>query len=323
MHNINSMMYTGAVPWHGLGKKLDHVATAAEAIQAAGLDWKVSKVPMFLKDGRQVPSRWANLREDSQDILGTVGDVYTVLQNREAFSFFDAIVGLKEAIYHTAGALGLGEKVWILAKLPGQVKVTSEDVTDKFLLLTNTHDGSGAVSVMFTPIRVVCQNTLNIAMAAGSRKQKVRHTASMGLQVRNIQEGLGIVNQQFQAFEEAARALTGVQVNGEKWKAYLKDLGIIPAEATSGTIGQSRMSTRAQNIIEEVTSFFEHGKGQQLPGVRGTAWAAFNAIGEYVDYARTARGGASPLQARASSLLFGSGQALKQKAWDGAVALIA
>lgn len=313
-HNLNSMMYTGAKPWHGLGTKLDNVATAEEAIKAASLDWKVTKEPIYLKDGREIGDKFATVREDTKDILGIVGHVYRPLQNKEAFSFFDAVVGSKDAIYHTAGALGVGERIWILAKLPGEIQVIGEDVTEKYLLLTNTHDGSGAINMMFTPIRVVCQNTLNVAMRDNVRKQSVRHTGTMGLRVADVAEGLGIIHQRFEAFGEAARALTKVQVNIQGWEHYAKNVGLIPNEP--------EMSTRAKNILEEVSSLFEYGKGNNLPGVKGTAWAAFNAVTEYVDHVRTAKGSDSKLESRANSLLFGSGAALKQKAWDKALQLV-
>jgi len=305
---------------------LEKAATAAEAIAAAGLSWEVFKEPLFMAarpgpgyvavDGAQVTRR-----QDNGEALGVVGDVYRPLQNKEAFSFFDAVVGAKEAIYHTAGALGAGERVWVLAKLPGEVRVVGDDIAEKFLLLTNTHDGTSAVSIMFTPIRVVCQNTLNIALGDNTRKQSIRHTASMGLRVADVRDGLGIINERFRLFEEAARALAGVQVNGASWKDYLIKLGIMPVESTSATLGAARVSTRALNICEEVSAIFEHGRGNTAEGVRGSAWAAFNAVAEYVDYKRTARGGVSPASARAASLLFGSGADLKQKAWDVALSL--
>lgn len=317
-HNINSMMYVGETPWHGLGTKLNNAATAADAIAAAGLDWKVNKEPLYLKDGTPVEGAYATRREDDGAILGTVGRVYRPLQNKEAFSFFDAVVGSKEAIYHTAGALGSGEKVWILAKLPGHIRVTGEDVTEKFLLLSNSHDGSSPVQVMFTPIRVVCQNTLNVAMHNNTRKQSIRHTGAMGLRVRNVRDGLGIVHEQFKQFEEIARSMAGVQVKGsEGWRQFLKDCGIIPADEAQA------MSTRAENIINDVTQRFEYGKTNNLPGIRGTVWAAFNAVTEYADWERTARGGENEQQSRAKSLLFGSGADLKQKAYDAAVKAVA
>jgi len=320
--NIDSMFYHGAVPWHGLGTKLEHAATAAEAIAAAGLSWEVKQEPIFLA-GSSTPldGYKANVRGDNRALLGVVGDVYRPLQNKESFSFFDAVVGEKLAIYHTAGALGNGSRVWILAKLPGELRVIGDDITEKYLLLTNTHDGTSAVNIMFTPIRVVCQNTLNVALRDNSRRQSIRHTASMGLRVADVRDGLGIINARFSVFEEAARALCAVQVNAAGWRSYLGAVGVIPAEEASLTLGARRMSTRASNIMDEVSDLFEHGKGNNLPGVRGTAWAAFNAVAEYVDYRRTARGGVSPAAARAASLLFGSGADLKQKAWDQALAL--
>jgi len=314
----DSMAYVGAVPWHGLGTPLDKVATAEEALKVAGLGWHVEKESVFLKSGTEVPDQFAVVRQDIGIPLGIVGTVYRPLQNREAFSFFDAVVGEKLAMYHTAGSLVNGRKVWILAKLPGEVRVTGDDVTEKYLLLTNSHDGSSAVKIMFTPIRVVCQNTLNVAVILGERRQNIRHTATMGLKVSDVREGLGIINERFELFGEAARAMTQVQVNGEGWRAMLKDVGIIPADEGR------KLTSRTENIMEEVSKLFEHGQGNDFPGVKGTAWGAFNALAEYADYhrgTRTQKGGPGMREQRADALLFGSGAKLKQKAWDAALVL--
>lgn len=315
----DGVMYVGAKPWHGLGTKLGEVATAAEALAAAGLGWEVKKEPIFLKSGTEVPDQFATVRQDVGIPLGVVGSVYRPLQNKEAFSFFDAVVGEKLAIYHTAGSLINGRKVWILAKLPGEVRVTGDDVTEKYLLLTNSHDGSSAVRIMFTPIRVVCQNTLNVAISEGARKQSLRHTSTLGLKVQDVREGLGIINKRFDLFGEAARAMTGVQVNGEAWRQMLRDVGIIPADESK------KLTGRTQNIVEEISHLFEHGKGNGAMGVKGSAWAAFNGIVEYADYTRGTRapaGGPGIREQRADALLFGSGAKLKQKAWDAAVSLV-
>ena len=314
--NIDSMMYVGDKPWHGLGTRLENAATSAEAITAAGLDWQVAKKPLFLDGGRPLPKVFATVRGDTGAVMGVVRNVYQPLQNKDAFRFFDATVGVREAMYHTAGALGDGECVWILAKLPGYVRVRGDDVTEKFLLLTNRHDGLGAVTVMFTPIRVVCQNTLNVALQGEEAQARIRHTSTIGLRVVEVREQLGIINAKFTIFEEAAQRLASVQVNHQALKGYLEAVGLAPQNNDAA-------STRAKNITEEVSRLFEQGKGAELPSARGTAWGAFNAVVEYADYLRAARskGTDGGLTARAKSILFGTGAALKQKAWDEAMAL--
>lgn len=310
MHNINSMFYHGEEPWHGLGKKVDHLLTSAEAIDAAGLNYQVQKMPIFLKDGTEIKDQYATVRMDNNAPLGVVGSKYTVLQNKDAFSFFDAVVSVKEAMYETAGALGVGERIWLLAKLPGYIKTVGDDITEKYLLLTNTHDGSGSVQVMLTPIRVVCQNTLNVGIQAGSHKSKIRHTFNMGMKVEEVRKTLGLIQQQFTIFEQATQKLAAVQLTTEAAEAYFKkSLAIVEQE--------DNRSTRAQNILEEVSNLFVNGKGATLPGAKDTAWGAFNAIVEYVDHSR----GGENLEKRAQSLLFGSGANIKQKAFDEALAL--
>lgn len=307
--NIRSMMYYGNEPWHKLGKKVDHLLTSAEAIDAAGLNYKVEKRDIKTTDDLAIPDHFATVRTDTNEVLGVVGNKYTVLQNRDAFSFFDAVVSVKDAMFETAGALGVGEKIWMLAKLPGYIRTVGDDVTEKYLLLSNSHDGSGSVQVMFTPIRVVCQNTLNIAMAGGIKKQKIRHTFSMGSRVEDVRRNLGIIHEQFNIFEQATKQLASVQVQQEALAKFVKDSGLIPDDL--------KMSTRAKNIIDDVSTLFETGKGADLPGAKGTVWGAFNAVVEYVDYRR----GGDNKENRANSLLFGSGAIVKQKAFDAALLL--
>ncbi len=249
--NVQSMMYTGETPWHGFGKKVEKALTSADAIQAAGLDWGMEKKQLYLENQVIVPGAFATVRKDNNAILGTVGQQYTILQNKQAFSFFDAIVGVKEAMYHTAGALGAGEKVWLLAKLPGYVRVQGDDVTEKYLLLSNSHNGTSAVSIMFTPIRVVCQNTLNIAVSGADNKVNVRHTINMGARVNAVQEALGIVNQKFSIFEEAAKSMTMVKVTDEAFKEFVKKSGVVPNE--------DKLSSRSENIMDELSNLFQSG----------------------------------------------------------------
>jgi len=153
-----AMMYSGPTPpWHGLGTQLDEPATAAEAIEAAGLNYHVDLRPIETDDGIPIPQRKAVIRSDSNQVLGVVGNSSCPVQNHQCFGFLDAVVEDGRLRYHTAGALGKGEKVLMLAKLPGELRIkNSEDVTEKFLLLSNSHDGSSALRVFFSPIRFVC-----------------------------------------------------------------------------------------------------------------------------------------------------------------------
>lgn len=323
-----AMMYVGAEPWHGLGTKLGKLATSQEAIVAAGLDYAVEKRPIFFHGADNsnalttIADKYATVRMDSKQALGVVGSQYKVLQNKEAFSFFDAIVGLKEAIYHTAGALGKGETVWLLAKLPGEVKVIGHDVSEKFLLLTNSHDGSGSIKVLFTPIRVVCQNTLNVALGAKADAFSIRHTPGMGLKVEEAQKALGIVNQRFGLFQDAARALAATELTVKASQAFFTKVANRYGEAPELKKGEE-LPAKTRAIIDEMTRLFEQGRGAELRGAKGTAWGAFNAVAEFVDFYRPTRAGdVSAIRAsRADSLLFGTGKAMKQRAWDEALAL--
>jgi phage/plasmid-like protein (TIGR03299 family) len=211
-----AIAYYGEPPWHGLGKALQKPATAAEAIAAAQLAWDVTKVPLHIHqcgEFKGVPKRYGIVRADlfarnePAPLLGIVGAAYTPLQNRDAFAWFDPIVGEQAAIYHTAGALGGGERVWILAKLPGDMQVIGDDIAHKFLLLSNSHDGSSAVHVKFTPVRVVCQNTLTMALRDGSTLSVPPRTLAERLSA--ARETLGIIRRRFDAiaadFQTTAR----------------------------------------------------------------------------------------------------------------------
>ena len=170
------MFYINEVPWHGLGTRLDKPATAQEAITAAKLDWQIKKLPLFAGSKRiPVPDRFAVVRKSGNLIPEPIRCWVSSATNTrpckisEAFAFFDPIVGQDAAIYHTAGALGNGERVWIWQNFPVTFDVVGDDITEKYLLLSNSHDGKSSVTIKFTPVRVVCQNTLTLALNDGTR----------------------------------------------------------------------------------------------------------------------------------------------------------
>lgn len=309
-----AMMYYGDVPWHELGKKLDRPASAAEAIKAAQLDWEVEKQPLFLSHGkgfRQVPNRFAVVRKDQTAgdeppvVLGIVGKEYTPLQNSAAFDWFDPIADGAKAIYHTAGALGNGERVWILAKLPDTIRVIGDDITEKYLLLSNSHDGNSSVQVKFTPIRVVCQNTLTMALSQG-KSIRVAHTPSLPERMAAARDALGIINQRFEEIAAAFKSMVEVNVNHERLAHYVDRVFPLPADKSDG-----RTVARVQNARNESARLFDSGRGNIAPKVRGTLWAAYNGVAEFVDYAITHRNA----NRRLDAVWFGSGYLSKARAY--------
>ena len=181
INNEASMFYYGDTPWHKLGKQVNRPLTAAEALTEAKLEYTVIGNPVFCNKRfgntmmlTAIPNVKANVREDTQDVIGIVSDRYKIIQNKECFSYLDPIVGEYGAVYHTAGVLGRGERIWIMAKLPESVKV-GDDVIDQHLVITNSHDGTDSFKVYFTPIRVVCENTLNASIEGAKKCYSIKH----------------------------------------------------------------------------------------------------------------------------------------------------
>lgn len=312
-HNLNtangktSMMYVGEVPWHKLGTKLENPATATEAIQAAGLDFKVIKKTLRTTTPElSVVGHYATVRTDTLDVLGVVGSRYEPIQNRDAFTTFDALVGEGEAIYHTAGVLGKGERIWILAKLPDYIRVNGNDVVEKFLLLTNSHDGSGPVRVKLTPIRVVCENTLTVALDNREQEVRIRHTAQAETRLKQAHEVLGLTNKLYAELDQIFNGMSKKPMTQMMLDEYLKKIFPDPPD--------KERSTRAITVREKVAELTENGIGADL--AKGTLWGAYNAVTELVDhYRRPNADDAAGLK----SMWFGSGERTKKKAFEVAL----
>lgn len=322
-HNLNviggraSMFYTGKRPWHELGTVLAHPATAREAIEAARLGYTVETAPIYLQDGTEIDDYRATVRQDTKTALGVVGDRYVPVQNTEAFGFFDAVVGAGQAIYHTAGALGRGERVWMLAQIPGDLRVHgTEDLIERFLLLTNSHDGSSCLRMFFTPVRVVCQNTLNVALRGGKQQGiSIRHTGNIQGKVEEAQRALGLAVKYYDDLGAILDRLVEIPMSRQGVAEYFKTL--VPDNVTAD------QATRTQNIRDRMSTLFERGRGNHAPKIRGTLWAALNAVTEYVDHDRSTRGKTEADRAsnRLESIWWGSGADLKARAWTEALAV--
>ena len=312
-----SMFYVEKPAWHGLGTKLQKPATAAEAIQAANLSWKVVKKPIRAgKDGeRQVtmPHTFATVREDlwsnleeACPVFGLVGESYTPLQNQEAFAFFDPIVGKDAAIYETAGALGDGERIWILAKLPSDIRVIGDDIANKYLLLSNSHDGNSSVQIKFTPIRVVCQNTLTMALKRGPTL-RVAHTKDVRERLRNAEKMLRLIHVKFDQIAETFSTMARINLSSKQLQEYLELVFPFPVDPED-----QKALAKVQRDRAWSEYFFDQGKGNSDKGVEGTLWAAYNGVAELVDH----RGPKSSNDQRLNSVWFGDGYWVKARAFS-------
>ncbi|MCE9614872.1 MAG: DUF932 domain-containing protein [Lentisphaerae bacterium] len=283
------MMYAGKPPWHGLGTELDRPATSAQAIKAAGLDWTVRKIPLYAIEGpgvAHVPRYYGVVPEDRWGkpdcpVFGVVGEDYRPLQNVEAFDFFDSIVGQRVAMYHTAGALGKGEQVWILAKVPGLMEVTGSDALEKYLLLSTGHDGRTCVRITLTPVRVVCLNTLTLALSNGDEIARAHHTRSLDRQLDTARKQVRELMRGFADLEAAFRAMAKVKMEDQAAEAYIDQVFPIPDGLENRKVPAWILEDRANCLY-----LFRRGQGNDQVRVRETLWAAYNGITEYVDHWR-------------------------------------
>lgn len=277
-HAIETMFYVNETPWHGLGKKLTAAPTIAQAIEAAGLNWKVGLKDLQTVDGTAVDAK-ATYRETDGRILGVVGPRYVPLQNQTAFDWFQPFVDSGEVALHTAGSLHEGEKVWVLAELQkGNAEIVKGDEVAKFVLLSNSHNGTTAIRVGFTPIRVVCANTLSMAHNDDASKLiRIRHTESAEKNLNKVREVMNLVNQEFEATAAQYRELAHKNFCQKDVRQYVNI--ILGCEYTP----EDEISTRTKNVREDILSRIE-GPKQSAANVRGTWWAAYNGVTEYFNY---------------------------------------
>ncbi len=223
------MFYVDNPPWHGLGTRLAAPPTSREAIEAARLDWTVAKAPLYVVGGtrlHELPDRFAVLREDQIGhpdchVFGIAGRGYAPLQNRHAFDFFDPLVQEGHASYVTAGALGKGERVWIQARLTGDLEIASGDRVKRFLLLSNSHDGTSSVQVKLTPVRVVCNNTLILALSDGCAIN-IRHDQDMAGRLEQAKALLGLVNHRYDEVARLFRRIAATELTRESCTQVLR-----------------------------------------------------------------------------------------------------
>ena len=304
-HEIETMAFSGQTPWHALGTALAEgdLYDWPVACEKAGLAWDVELVPLVTNDTHDKVTHKAVRRSTDGKVLGVVGPRYFPLQNRDAFGWFEPFLQAKEAQLHTAGSLKGGSRIWVLAKLNRDpLVIAAGDEVEKFILLSHGHDGSLAVRAGFTPIRVVCQNTLSMAHGSDASKLiRIKHTRDVLVNLANIREVMDAANADFEATAEQFRLLARKSINQADLRKYIKRVLRIEDE--------QEQSTRSRNIMEEIIRLAETGRGNDLPSIRGTFWSAYNGVSEYLGYSRGHSQGN-----RLDSLWFGEGAATNRLA---------
>lgn len=316
--------------WHGLGQIVEDYPTSTEAIRYAGLDYTVEKRPLFtnsLPNGLNemaesiafpqihVPHYFATVRTDNNSVLGVVGKDYEVVQNADAFQFFDAIVGGESGIkYETAGALGKGERIFITAKLPDYIKVGKQDLIEQYLFLTTSHDGFGSITAAFTPTRIVCNNTLNAALRNHSRGIKIRHTASANDRLKQAHTLMGISHVIAQELEELFNYWTNVRITDKQLKKLIQ-LAMAPNKEviTHLELGLlDKLSTTYTNIVDNAYAYAMADPTQQMETTAGTLFGAYNAVTGYYQNVRNFKDG----DAKFKSIMDGTAKQRAQGAFD-------
>ena len=318
--------------WHGLGTVLDHAMSSQEALTAAQLDWEVVQRPMAIGTPRTIetpdgptetllweeyPTVKVNVRDDNNLFLGLVSERYTVVQNTEAFQFVDALVEEGQMQYESAFSLAGGRRVVLLARLPDVDYITDDDALKRYILMSLTHDGTGAIKFGPCNVRVVCANTYAIALKEGTvRDLTIRHTGRIDGKLEEARGILSMANTRFDEHSSTARDLAAKKMTTDEWATYLDVMcPRIPKEDPDYT------ELRAKRISETRSAITDcyHNDRQRLPGIAGSAWAAFNAVTEHIDH--LPRRGATPRQkaeTRFNVTLAGPGRDMKARAFDAA-----
>ena len=332
-HNLNFNEQTGQhsffsvqqKAWHGLGRIVQDYPTSAEAIQFAGLDYEVIKTELFtqgrattdnngeIEEGAilPVPNFFATQRTDTNTVLGVVGKDYEIVQNRDAFAFFDSIIGGNGIMYETAGALGKGERIFITAKLPNYIKVGNDDLIEQYLFLTTSHDGYGSITAAFTPVRIVCANTLNAAMRNHSNAVKIRHTANAKERLEQAHRVMGISNKLSLELEQVFNRWAKIRITDPEVKKLIQ-IAMVPNKEVLQNLQAGKddeLSTVFKNMCNTVYEYAMTSPTQGMDTTKGTLFGAYNSVTGYFQNVRNYKDRESKLK----SILFGGTAQLRSQ----------
>lgn len=277
--NVETMFYVRETPWHGLGTRVLEAQESGKALALAGLDWRVRQEPIYTKENEVIPGYKANVRDSDRKTLGVVTDRYKVIQNTEAFAFTDALLG-EGVRYETAGSLQDGKRIWLLAHMPQEYIIGGERISP-YLVFTNTHDGSGAVRVAVTPIRVVCSNTLNLALAQAKRSWSMIHTGNVQGKLEEAKETLFMAREYMDELGKEFENLRKKELSDKKVLDFI-DL-LIPKEENF-TPQQKKNVQRLRDDMK-----LRYFGAPDLKDVGRNAYRFINAVSDFATHAEPLR----------------------------------
>lgn len=302
--NVESMFYVREAPWHGLGTRVEEAPGSREALELAGLDWRVIQKPIMTQDGQAIAGFKANIRDRDSRVLGVVTDRYKVVQNEDAFAFTDELLG-EGITYETAGSLQEGRRTWILAKLPQRYIISGDEITP-YLVFMNSHDGTGAIKAAMTPIRVVCQNTLNLALDTARRTWSMNHTGDIQGKLEEERYTLLYADNYMRALGKAIDRLNQIKLSDRQVYEYINTLFPLVDDATE------QQKKNLLRLKEEVKArYFE---APDLKHIGKNGYRFVNAVPDFATHAK-------PLKERANyrESLFGKtidGNAMIDRAYQ-------
>lgn len=274
---VETMMYVREKPWHGLGTMVQEAPTSADALRLAGLDWTIESKPVFTDSGIEIPGYRANTRSSDGKVLGIVGDRYQIVQNKDAFDFTDALIG-EGVTYETAGSLLGGKKIWLLGKMPE--RYIAGDKFEPYICFTNMHDGNGAVKAFMTPVRVVCNNTLNMAISGAVRTWSTVHRGNVGNKLQEARMTLELADKYLVQLDETADRLANERMDEEQVRDALDKMFELPEKATD------RQKQTAQDAKDEIIVCTLRPDVAQF---LNTKWGFLNAVSDYVGHSEPKR----------------------------------
>ena len=277
--NVETMFYVREAPWHGLGVRVESALNSEDALVMSGLNWNVLQKPIMTTSGTPVPGYKANIRDTDNRVLGVVTDRYRVVQNSEAFAFTDALLG-EGVRYETAGSLQDGKKIWILAKLPDKYIIEGDQI-DPYLVFSSSHDGSGSIKVAMTPIRVVCQNTLNLAMSTAKRSWSTIHIGDLAAKMDEAHNTLLLAEKYMGRLGMEFSRLSKIKLSDQKVLEYI-DL-LLPMDEQPTDIHRKNIT----RIREDMKArYFD---APDLRYVGKNAYRFVNAVSDFATHAKPLR----------------------------------